>query len=155
MESNIIPDGVSPTPSESPVRDQAIAETTTDASPAIAAAVPVVDPGPVSGPGEPGPKPEVFTTADGIFHAQLSSGELVLKTKVPYKTFKRLTGMSEGDSLADLELFIDEVGIGNSKQIMEDCDDTIQLIVVAAKYFAKFNEIAEARLGESGLSLSS
>ncbi|MEV4735562.1 MULTISPECIES: hypothetical protein [unclassified Microbacterium] len=136
-----------PAASEAPVRDQAIAETAVAPDPGYSA--------PVSGPGEPGPKPEIFTTADGIFHAQLSSGELIMKTKVPYKTFKRLTGMSEGDSLADLEMFIDEVGVGDAKQIMEDCDDTIQLIVVAAKYFEKFNEIAQARLGESGLSLSS
>ena len=155
MENQTNPEAVTPDPHAWPlpdatVRDQAYAHAV---DPGLGAAA-EHDAGAATGR-EPGPKPDVFTTADGIFHARLSSGELVLRTKVPYKTFKRLTAMSEGDSLADLEMFVDEVGVGDARRIMEDCDDTIQLIVVAAKYFEKFNEIAQARLGESGLSLSS
>jgi len=98
----------------------------------------------------PGPKPDMYIV-EGNFHARIdgsTAGELVLPLKVPYRTFKKLMDISENNSLDDLERFIDELGIGSAKQTLDEAEDTVQVLAAAMGYFAKFQEIAEARLGE-------
>ncbi|WP_336642339.1 hypothetical protein [Microbacterium sp. MMO-56] len=99
-----------------------------------------------------GPKPDIYVVEDN-FHAKLGQvsgedAELVLPLKVPYKTFKKLTALTQDDALEDIERFVEEIGTAEARKTLEEADDAIQVIVVATTYFQMFTDLADARLGE-------
>ena len=97
----------------------------------------------------PGPKPSIYTV-EGNMHGRISGAtdELVMPLRVPYRTFKRLMDISEDQPLDHLERFIEEMNLGDAKKVLDEADDVIDVITFAYKYFAEFNEVAQARLGE-------
>lgn len=96
-----------------------------------------------------GPKPDIYEV-EGNLHGRIdgADSELVMPLKVPYRLFKRLMDISQDNPLDDLERFITELNLGDAASVLDQATDVVQVLSFAQRYFERFGELAEARLGE-------
>lgn len=98
---------------------------------------------------EAGPKPAIYEV-EGNLHGRIAGAdaELVMPLQVPYRQFKKLLDLSQDDPLEDLERFIVEMDRGDASRVLDQATDVVEVLAYAMHYFGRFNELAEARLGE-------